>query len=395
MEEITFSVFNHGQAALETLQALLKLFEEQYGIHVRLEVIPTWAIGWSRLVESALYRSGPDLSEAGNTWIGDLARMKALHPFRQEEVIEITKDARIFENLWRSSIRDENGKSMIYSIPWTGDTRAVFYRRDLLEKAGVDEATAFIDTAHFEKTISILKESGISMPLALTTRRSSLTIHYVASWVWSAGGDFLSPDGNSLVFDQPRALEGFKAYFRLGRYLEPEGRNLDEGESNQAFISGKAAATLNGYWMLTVGGMNPEVRENMGAVPVPGVPFVGGQDLVIWNHSRHESAALKLIQFLHTDEAGKQLCPLYGLPVSENAWETPPFDTGFYPVFKTAIQKGRGFQGQLWGLVEKRLTDEYADIWADVLKSPDAQLDTIVETRLSNLAHRLQLSLGS
>ena len=190
-------------------------------------------------------------------------------------------------------------------------------------------------------------------------------------------------------------MEACKAYFRLGRYLVPEARNLGEDEVNRLFRSGRAAVTLNGYWMLNIDEMAADTRENFGVASMPGSPFVGGQDLIIWNHSRHVPAAIKLIQFLLFEEAGKELFPLYGLPVSESGWENFPFNTGFYPVFKKAILTGRGFQGQLWGLVEKRLTDEFAEIWAEILKSPDSQLDIIVETRLNNLAQRLQLSMGS
>jgi len=43
----------------------------------------------------------------------------------------------------------------------------------------------------------------------------------------------------------------------------------------------------------------------------------------------------------------------------------------------------------------RRLTDEYADIWKEVLKAPESELEKIVETRLNNLANRLQLSIGS
>jgi multiple sugar transport system substrate-binding protein len=395
MEEITLSLFDHGQAANDILQSLLQRFEQRNNIRVHIELMPSWALGWSRLVETALYHSGPDVSEVGNTWIGDLARMEALRPFKQKEVEDITKEAHLFENVWMSGTRGEGSGSAVYSIPWGGDTRVVFYRRDLLKKAGVSEATAFKDAAHFEKTLATLQEKGIPMPLALPTRRSHLTIQSIASWIWGAGGDFLSPDGTSPIFDEPRALEGCKAYFRLGRYFGPEALNLEEIESDQAFWSGKAAVILSGYWVLFINEMAPEVRENLSAVPVPGVPFVGGHDLVIWKHSRHDSAALKLIQFLHTDEAGKELYPSWGLPISENGWANPPFDSGLYPVFKAAMQKGRGFRGRLWGLVEKRLTDVFSDIWAEVLKAPESQLDTIVETHLNNLAHRLQLSMGS
>jgi ABC-type glycerol-3-phosphate transport system substrate-binding protein len=147
--------------------------------------------------------------------------------------------------------------------------------------------------------------------------------------------------------------------------------------------------------MLDVDEMSDEVRKNLGVVSMPGTPFVGGHDLVMWNHSHHKPAVIKLIQHLHSEEANRELYPLYGLPVSESAWENPPFDTVFYPVFKTGIQNGRGFRGNLWGLVEKRLTDEYADIWNEILKSSEDQLDSIVSTHLKNLSGRLQLSVQS
>ncbi len=393
MEEIVFSVITHGPAAMDRLQKLLKRFEDQNGIRVRLEIAQSWALGWSKLVETALYRSGPDISEAGNTWVGDLARMEALHPFKLEQVIEITEAARLFESVWMTRIRDEAGVPTIYSIPWTGDTRAVFYRRDLLAKAGIDESTGFIDIHHFDNTLATLKETGLLMPLAITTRRSSLTIHNIATWVWAAGGEFLSSDESGLAFDRPQSVAGCTAYFRLARYLGCEPLNLGESDAAQAFRTGTAAVTMSGYWMVDVGELSEEVRKNLGVVSMPGTPFVGGHDLVMWNHSHHKPAVIKLIQYLHSEEANRELYPLYGLPVSESAWENPPFDTGFYPIFKNGIQNGRGFRGNLWGLVEKRLTDEYADIWNEILKSPEDQLDSIVLAHLKNLSGRLQLSV--
>ena len=75
MEEITFSVFEHGAGSVENLPALLQQFEQQFGVRVHLDVISSWEKGWSRLVEMALYHEGPDVSEIGDTWVGDLVRM--------------------------------------------------------------------------------------------------------------------------------------------------------------------------------------------------------------------------------------------------------------------------------------------------------------------------------
>jgi multiple sugar transport system substrate-binding protein len=393
MEEITFSIGNHGAAGMSNLQVLLQKFEQQFGIHVRLDIIPYPSLRWSSLVEAAIYHSGPDLSEVGNTWVGDLVRLEALRPFVAEEVNEITGGAHYFEAAWQSSTRIHHGVKTIYSIPWSADTRAVFYRRDLLEKAGVDEATAFEDFEHLENTLASLKERSTSVPLVLPTRRSSMTLHCIASWIWGAGGDFLNPEGTGLAFDQPNALNGCKAYFKLVRYLNPEAQNMEEYEADDAFGNGEAAVLFSGFWV-PGNELAPGVRKNLGVAPMPAVPFVGGGDLVVWNHSRHVLSAIKLIHFFHTEEAGKLLYPWFGLPISEDGWSNSPFDSNIYQAFKTAIQKGHGFPTvRLWGLVEKRLTDILANIWTEVLKNPESPPDKIVETQLKALARRLQLTL--
>ena len=222
-----------------------------------------------------------------------------------------------------------------------------------------------------------------------------MNIHYIASWIWGAGGDFLSPDGTGLAFDQPQALKGCKTYFRLAHFLSPEARGLDEAAADELFCKGEAAVLPSGFWIPT-NILATQVRENLGVAPMPGIPFVGGHQAVIWNHSRHEQSAIKLIKFLHTEESSKYLYPQSGLPISEEGWSNPPFDSEIYQVFKTSLQRGRSFPTvRLWGLVEKRLTDAYSDIWAQVLNEPEERLDEIVDTYLTNLANRLQLSLES
>jgi hypothetical protein len=53
------------------------------------------------------------------------------------------------------------------------------------------------------------------------------------------------------------------------------------------------------------------------------------------------------------------------------------------PGFPQTLQIGRSFPtAPLWGLVEKRLSDTFADIWTEVLKKPDISLDAIVEAQI-------------
>ena len=393
MQEITFSVFNHGSTAIENMRGLLKEFEAREGVRVRLEMIP-WGLAWPRLVEIALYHTGPDVSQVGSTWVGDLVRMGALQHLTAGEVERVRGPAEFFESVWVRGFSDDPDEKAIYSIPWTGDARVVYYRRDLLYKAGIDEATAFGSAEQFDHTIARLHEKGNLIPFALPTRRSRMAVHNLASWVWGAGGDFLSPDGKQILFHQPRAMEAIKAYFRLGRFLDREHHSIEETDADGLFATGQAAVLISGNWVLHLSEQTAEVRNNLGTAPAPGVPFVGGHHLVIWRHTRNEAVARKLVAFLHGRRASEVLYPLYGLPISATGWSRSPFDLDGYQVFLRSFQQGRSFPGQhLWGLVEKRLVDVLAEAWNDVFTNPVSQRDAIIEGHITSLAERLQVSL--
>jgi multiple sugar transport system substrate-binding protein len=395
MEEITFSYFDRGKDVPNNIGAIVGQFEHEHGIKVHLETIP-WSMGWSRMVEVALYHSGPDVSEIGNTWAGDLTRMEAIRPFTSEEIISIAGDDDIFESVWGSVSRPADEPSAAYSIPWSADPRAIFYRRDWLGEAGIDEEKTFEDLDQFEQMLRTFKTKKLPIPIVLPTARTHLTIHNLASWIWCAGGSFLSPDNLNINFDQPESLKGIYDYFRLSQYLGAAASEMGDYEAYELFYKGKAAVTLGGYWVLHSTAMTSDVRDNMGIQPIPKYPFVGGNHLVIWNHTRREKAALKFIEFLHMENVGRLIYPQFGLPVHISTWRHPPFDAEHYQVLMKAIKNGRGFPaGQLWGLVEKRLTDIFADIWASILREPAEDPKELIESQVKGLANRLRLTLGS
>ena len=74
MREITLSVMYHNDQATDLLSSLLDHFENQNHIKVNLKTL-TWNEAWSELIKMVLYHDGPDVSEIGNTWVNDFARM--------------------------------------------------------------------------------------------------------------------------------------------------------------------------------------------------------------------------------------------------------------------------------------------------------------------------------
>lgn len=390
MDEITFSIFNHSPAASAQMTTLLKQFEREEKIRVRLEVI-SWSMGWQKLVEMGLYRIGADISEIGSTWIMDFVRMDVLRAYSQAEADKITGGQRYFDSTWTGGISKERTGRTIWGIPFAGDARAVFYRKDWLEKAGVGEETAFKGPSRFDNTLALIQKAGCSMPLSLPIGPSRNNIHILGSWIWGLGGEFLSADGNSIEFDHERALDGAKAYFGLGHYLGKE-HMVTDADSDTAFYQGRSAVTISGYWILPVN-KPTEVTSHLGVAPVPGVPFVGGVHLVVWRHTRHPEQALRLAKFLARPESSAALYPLFGLPVAVDGWDRAPFTEPNYQAFHSAFKNGRSFPpGSLWGLVEKRLYDTLPEIWMEVMAHPE-RTDAIVENYLGTLAKRLQMTI--
>jgi multiple sugar transport system substrate-binding protein len=396
MQEIEFSIFSHGEVGDRQIQDVLRSFERDKNIRVHMDIMP-WSGGWAKMVSTALYRDGPDLSEVGSTWLGDLENMEALHIFSPQEVYRTGGKDHFLPSSWKSATASasEFQPELCCAIPWTVDPRVVFYRRDLLQSAGIDESTAFRTSEQFEQTLSRLQAHGVKSPLAIPTLRSRLTIHILASWVWEAGSDFVSKDFSTVRFIEPQALAGFEKYFRLGRYLPAEQNLLNDGDTNELFITSKAAVLISGHWILRASNILPAVRENLGVAHLPGAPFVGGTHLGIWKYTKKQDAALQLIQYLVNNRASMPIYPEIGLPARLDGYSQAIFSNDpIYHSLEEAARSGRSFPaGRLWGLVENRLVDLFPMIWKEVLADNNADIPRILRRYLEPAAQRLAITM--
>lgn len=104
-------------------------------------------------------------------------------------------------------------------VPWVADTRLIYSRQDLFERAGLNPQAAFQTPQTLFDTCARLQAAGIANPIVIPTRFTHITLHNIASWVWSSGADFLSPDRRQVAFTAPRVQAGLYAYFDLVNYL--------------------------------------------------------------------------------------------------------------------------------------------------------------------------------
>src|SRR5512136_861613 len=391
MAELEFSITPAELGDLyDEFQIALAEFEARTRIQVRLHPIASQA-ALDELTGFAMYKKGPDVSQIGSTWLEGLAEMDALRPFSAEETQALGDPADFVPAAWKSATLP--GRPEMSAVPWLADVRVLFYRRDILKQAGIDEQVAFQTPEALEQTLAQLRASGVDIPWVVPTQHSWRTVHTAASWVWGAGGDLLSANGKQILFNQPKALAGFRAYFALGRYLADEARGLTDTESDKLFQAGKAAVTMSGPWLLA---MPPELVAKVGITSPPGIPFVGGSHLVVWKYSHLAREAVQLVQFL-TGLRFQQSCKPGGLlPVRLAALDvlnTSSGEVGAY--LQQSLAKGRSFPSvYLWVVIEARLADALAAAWEEVLETPDPKWDVILDDRLNRLAQRLSLTLG-
>jgi multiple sugar transport system substrate-binding protein len=398
MEEIELSIMLHSPDPAGDLQPLLDQFCARHRCRVRVKVL-SWDTGWVDLVKVALYRHGPDVSEIGTGWVSNLMVMNALRPFRRLELDGIGGPSAFLDSAWRSGW--VAGDKQPWAVPWLADTRVIHYRRDLLAKAGINEETAFQSQQQLEETLERLQASGTVSPWVVTTQYARNTLHNVASWVWGAGGNFISADGKRTLFSQAESRSGIRAYFGLHRYLSSPARNLTILQSESLYQQGGAAATICGPWLVLRDvkeqPVAAEVAANTGVTLPPGVPWVGGSNLVIWKHSLHEKLAVELVRFLTSPPVQYNYSQRAGLlPVRLDVLNDSPFaDHPLYRVMSEGARTGRSFPSfSAWGLVEDCLATELTNLWTKVLADPQLDLDVAINERLDPLARGLSLTLA-
>jgi multiple sugar transport system substrate-binding protein len=323
--------------------------------------------------------------------------MNAFQPFSARELEGHGAVSAFLPSVWQRGL--EAGRGEIWALPWLAYTRILYYRRDLLEKAGIDERSAFQTHEQLEQTLRRLTENGVAFPWGVPTRHSRDTLHNIASWIWSAGGEFASADGKHVLFNEAKARAGIRAYFDLHRYLAPSARHKDESDS--LFRQGQAAVVMSGPWMWPMDarrpGVVPQVAANIGVAVPLGIAFVGFSYLVVWKHSRHQYLAMRLVRELTNPQILAAYAQRTGpLSVRLDALASSPLaNEPNYQVMVQALKTGRTFpQISLWGMIEDKLDIALENIWKEVLTEPQPDINAIMSKHLDPLAWRLEMTLS-
>jgi len=389
MVEIGLSIMVLGaEKGVPEFRQLLDEFEKERHIRVRLSTF-TWDSGWEKIKAITLQSRGPDVSEVGSTWVTSLGAMSALRPFSIFEVNHLGGKDAYSPAIWQSC--QIQGEPSIWAIPWLADTRLLYYHKEQLSKAGVENIPAkFQNHQSLENVLQKTQEQGFDLPISLIVQNDFNVIFEVAHWIWGAGGAFISGDGKKMSIDSTAGKSGLHSYFSLRKFLH----KIDPSVYNPIvpFFAGQCQFAILGPSEMDFS----HLAEQKLAVSVPpGVPFVGGSHLVVWRHTRYADAALQLVEYLTSLPSQFPYTPHNGLlPASLNRLEELRAVNPFLETCFQAISTGRCLPNvNLWNVIADRLTPVFCAIWADALAQPQSDIDEIIDRHLDPAVRRLNMML--
>lgn len=154
-----------------------------------------------------------------------------------------------------------------WAVPLYGMVQMLWYRKDLLEKAGVTEAPqTWDDLLTTAKAATKDGQSGIALPAG----KNLATDQVIYSFMLTNGaGQFFTDDGE-VDFNRPEVVETFEMYDELMKYSPKDSANYSWGEPQAAFNSGAAAmAVEKGQYLLPFEEESGQPASDLGCAPIP------------------------------------------------------------------------------------------------------------------------------
>ncbi|MFC4728122.1 sugar ABC transporter substrate-binding protein [Coralloluteibacterium thermophilus] len=309
----------------EVVAQLIPEFEARNpGIRVRLQLLP-WTSAHEKLLTAFAADALPDIVPLGNTWIPEFAAIGALEPLDARIAASPAVDrGDYFEGIWDTNVVD--GRTL--GVSWYVDTRLIYYRKDLLARAGYDAPpttwAGWRESMRAVRRVVDPDAYAILFPLNEYEPLVALGLQ--------SGEPMLRDGGRYGNFRGPGFREAFAFY--LGAFeegLAPRMSNTQISNVWNEFGRGYFAYYVSGPWNIAEfrRRMPEALQEQWGTAPLPGrdgpgASVAGGSSLVIFRSSRHKDAAWKLVEFLSEPAMQERFHALTGnLPPRRSTWAAP------------------------------------------------------------------------
>jgi trehalose/maltose transport system substrate-binding protein len=295
---------------IETLQALLKPFEEKTGHKVTIVPMPsstTDQFGQYRLWLAA-GNADIDVYQTDVIWAPQLA----------DQFLDLTAAAAdVAKDHFPSIIESQTVNGKLVALPVFTDAPALYYRKDLLEKHGKGVPKTWAELAETAKAIVDAERAAGNKDLQGFVFQGNayegLTCDAL-EWVKShGGGQIVEPDGTISINNEKAAAALDQIKSMIGT-VAPEGvLAYQEEESRGVWQTGNAVFMRNWPYAYALGnGDDSKVKGLFDVTTLPtaggdtkSAATLGGWNVAVSKYSKNPDAAIELAKFLAAAETQK------------------------------------------------------------------------------------------
>lgn len=291
---------------VEAMDQLIEQFEaENPDITVNHSHFP-YAQYRTKIAAAVPAGEGPDVVQLYYGWLPDFLKAGLLQPLPAESF-----DPAVIDEEYFAFVQRMKQDGQYYGIPTAVRTLAMFYNKDLFEKAGLDPESppaTYDELLEAAKAIAERDEAGNLLVAGITATPVSQDAHW---WreilIRQHGGEPYSEDGRTVTYNTPEGLAGLKAYtdlFMVDEVTEYGFMN----ESQASFAAQRAGILIDGSFR--IGAVQEIEGLNWGVAPLPTHNDVTSNYASYWvngvtagTEGEELEASLKFLTFITSDEA--------------------------------------------------------------------------------------------
>jgi multiple sugar transport system substrate-binding protein len=340
-------VLSKGPDATETLPKVIQRFnEEDHKFKVVMQVMSndTGQYFDKMRTEFQVGRSAIDVIGADVIWPAQFAANGWIEDLGELFTEEMQQD------FFPATIETSTYNGKIYGVPWYSDAGLLYYRKDLLDKAGLKPPKTWDELR--DQAAKVREQEGIRDGFTFQGAEYEGGVCNQCEYIWSAGGNILaSDDPTKVVVGEPEAVRGYEAAVgHVTSGTSPLGvATYKELESVTVFIQGDAVFNRNWPFAYAIATGGEEAGSSLkpewvGVTQIPTVnpgdesfACLGGWDFCISSMSTKKEQAWEFIQWMIQPEIQKiQAIDAGYLPPRTSLFEDEKLTTKDQPVMSLA-----------------------------------------------------------
>lgn len=209
----------------------------------------------------------------------------------------------------------------LYGMPWLNDTKFLFYNKEILEKAGIQNPPTNFEELEAQAKI-IQDKKLVPYPIVWSWSQAEALVCDFTAITSSFGGKMIDDSGKPTLND-PKNVKAltFMTETLNEKLTDPKSTEYLEEDVRGVFSSGKSAFALNWTYMFNMANDEKEssIAGKVGIAPIP-MSVNGGMGLSVTSGSKHADEAWKYIQYLSSKEVQKNYAK-NALPIWKSLYE--------------------------------------------------------------------------